>query len=271
MLTLFAFGLALFRSGDPAPPSPRWPALNTLAAVTTKYRMESNSETLVDLSGVGQPNQQTKIKLIGWLSLTVADTAGGRTVRLVVDSMRLEADTPMLTQASADSAKGGFLHGRIAPDGRVKDVSVHPDGNTLLVELQGMVYSFFPRVKAGARSGEAWTDSLEIPTISSVANLVNNYRMTYTAAGPESVAGIAGQRINVATSAKQTGTLENPMAGTMEVEGMVTGNGTFVIAADGRYLGGTSTFTTDQMIKISMAPSPIPVRSQRTMTVTVIP
>jgi hypothetical protein len=259
MLTLTA--LAGFLLGPvPVPePSPRLVA-------TTKYRVEHSTETFVDLSGVGQPNMETRFSLVSWIAVTVTDTTGGRVVHVTVDSMQFAGEVPTLGQLNADSAKGGSIHGFVDPEGRVKNLSIQPEGVALLSELQGFIHSLFPRMKPGARAGEAWTDSLEIPSTTAGANLVSQFRISYTAGSPESVEGIAGLRVTAATSAKVTGSMENPMAGSMEVEGIVSGESSFVIAPDGRILSGTSSATSDQIIKLAQAPAPIPLRVKQTVT-----
>ena len=67
------------------------------------------------------------------------------------------------------------------------------------------------------------------------------------------------------------GTMENPMAGSMDVEGTEAGTGTLLLAADGRYLGGTASSKGDMKIKTAMLPDPIPVKVTRSTTISVVP
>jgi hypothetical protein len=85
------------------------------------------------------------------------------------------------------------------------------------------------------------------------------------------VAGIRATKISSRYTSTVTGTMENPMSGTMQVEGTGTGTGSYYIGPDGRYLGGTSTTNVDQKLKMAMAPAPIPVKTVQTLTVTLIP
>jgi hypothetical protein len=239
------------------------------ASVTTKYQIETRNETTVDLSGFGQPSQQVNFGLVSWVAVTLSDTAGGRVLHVVVDSMKYDGTAPQVSQATADSAKGGVLHGFVDPNGRVKNFTARPE-NIFLSDVQGVLHSFFPKVKTGAKSGEGWSDTVEVTNNSNGANVTSKFLINYTAAGQESVSGIAALKLNSANTATLSGTLENPQAGTMEVDGKVTGSGTSLVAADGRYLGGTSNSTSDQNLKTPMAPAPIPVKVVRSVKVTLV-
>lgn len=240
------------------------------APVTTKYRIDTRNETTVDLSGFGQPSQQVNFSLVSWIAVTLSDTTGGRLVHVVVDSMRYDGTVPQISQATADSAKGGVLHGFVDPNGRIKNLTARPD-NVFLSDVQGALHSFFPKVKAGAKSGEGWSDTVEVTNTASGANLTSKFLINYTAAGQENVSGMVALKLTSANTATISGTLQNPQAGTMEVEGKVTGTGTSLVGEDGRYFGGSSNSTSDQNLKTPMAPAPIPVKVLRTVKVTLVP
>ena len=93
----------------------------------------------------------------------------------------------------------------------------------------------------------------------------------YTAGTTETVSGAAALRVTSSSSATLSGTMENAQAGTMDVSGNAKGNGHSLLGPDWRYLGGQSTSTTDQQLKIAMMPTPIPVHTERTVTVTWLP
>lgn len=258
-------GLAAFALGILITPVPR------RATVTTRYRVESKNETTVDLSGVGQPSMQQNFGITSWIAVTVSDTAGGRIVNVVVDSMKYDGTIPQLSQATADSAKGGVLHGLVDSTGRIKDLTTRPRENLLLADVQGVINSFFPRVKAGAKAGEAWSDTVEITNTTNGANLKSKFLIDYTAVGPATVGGMPALKLSANSSASVSGTMENPASGTMEVTGSIKGSSETLLALDGRYFGGKSSSTTDQVLKIAMAPAPIPVRTVRNVSVTLLP
>jgi len=238
-------------------------------SVTTRYRVETKNETTVDLSGFGAPSQQQNFNLVSWIAVTVSDTAGGRSVHVVVDSMSYSGNIAQLSQATADSAKGATVHGLIDTSGRLKNLIAKPE-NLLLADVQGALYSFFPRVKTSAKEGEAWSDTVEVTNTANGANVKSTFRINYTATGQEKVAGTDALKLAAVSSADVSGTLDNPQMGTMELVGKIQGNSTTLIGGDGRYLGGTSSSTSDQTLKTAMAPGPIPVKTVRTTTVTFV-
>jgi hypothetical protein len=240
------------------------------APVTTRYRVESKNETTVDLSSLGQPVQQSSFGLVSWIAVTLSDTTGGRIVHVLVDSMKYEGTIPLLTQLTADSAWGGILHGWVDQGGRVKDLVAQPQ-NLLLADVQGVIHGFFPKMKGGAKAGEGWSDTIEVSNTTNGANVKSKFLIDYTAGGTETISGMPALSVSATSSAILSGTMENPQAGTMEVSGNVKGNSQSLLGLDGRYFGGHSSSTTDQLLKITMAPIPIPVRTVRTVTVTWIP
>lgn len=261
-------GLAL---GLLAPPPPRPPVSSLGALITTRYRVETRNETTIDLSGFGQPSQQQDFGLVSWIAVTLSDTAGGRIVTVLVDSMKYTGSLPMLSQATADSARGGVLHGFVDPLGRVKELSSKPATNVFMADVQGVVNSLFPKVKAGAKAGEVWSDTVEVTNTTGGSNLKSRFFIDYTAAGQEQISGIAALKLTSTSTATLTGTMENPAAGTLEVEGTVKGTSTSLVGPDGRFLGGTANSTSDQLVKTPMAPAPIPLKVVRTVTLTLMP
>ncbi|MEP7325804.1 MAG: hypothetical protein ABI836_07645, partial [Gemmatimonadota bacterium] len=161
------------------------------APQTTRYKIETRSEQIVDLSAVGQGEQKTNISLVNFLTVTLKDTAGGRTVHAVLDSM-LKADTnPVPEQSTLDSAKGRTWHGLMDPDGRlsgVKRMDSGPGGGDLLT-------NFFPRVKHGAKVGDNWTDTSETATKEAGQSITTRTITNYKVTGTENRGGTQALRI----------------------------------------------------------------------------
>jgi hypothetical protein len=240
------------------------------APSTTKYRFDLKSETTVDLSVVGAPTQVTNLGLNAWVVMTLTDSAGGKVVHAIVDSMKVDTTIPQITPATIDSAKGGMIHGFVDPSGHIKNVTATPGGNPLLAAVQGVVNALFPRVKVGTKTGDHWVDTTEVSNSSEGNNTKVKLILNYSADGTETVAGFPATKVTAASTSIVTGTMENPMAGTMEVEGNGVGTGTFFVGTDGRFLGGTLSSTIDQRLKVAMAPAPIPVKTVQVLTVTLI-
>lgn len=241
------------------------------APATIKYLLDLKAENVVDLSVFGQPNQVTTVDLKAWVAVTLTDSAGGKVVHVIVDSLKVTSTAPQLTAATADSAKGGMIHGFVDPTGRVKKLTSRPAGNPLLTSVQGIVNGIFPRMKSGAKAGDNWTDTTEIVNNEAGNNTVVKLVLNYTAGATETVAGMPATKVTATSTAAVTGTMENPMAGTMGVEGTGTGGGTFWVGADGRFLGGDLASTLNQKLTITAAPGPVPLKVTQQLKVTVLP
>lgn len=240
------------------------------ATVTTKYKLEIKAETSVDLSGMGGPVQVQTANMSAWLVLTLNDSAGGRSVFVRIDSL-LYSGTAPVSKESVDSVTGAVVRGFVDAAGRVKNLSSTPPNSLLVGQIQGMVNSFFPKFKANAKAGDNWVDTATVKNDAGGNNTTVVLVTTYTADGAETVTGLSAVKLSTKTTSTVTGTIENPMAGTMEVEGTGAATGTLFVGAGGRLLGGSSTSNIDQKLKIAMSPTPIPVKTVQTVVVTVIP
>jgi hypothetical protein len=164
-----------------------------------------------------------------------------------------------------------MIHGLLDSNGRVKNLVSKPALNVLVLDMQNVVNGMFPKIKGGVQPGQGWSDTSEVSNNSGGQNTKTVFRISYTAGARETVAGQPGLKVNANSTANMSGTVENPAMGSMEVEGAGTGTAAFTVGADGRFLGGTLTSTIDQKLKPAMAPAPIPVKTVRTVTVTLLP
>ena len=81
------------------------PALE-LPPVTSKYRVDQSLTQEVDGSAEGQGKQTLRFSTSAFVTVTLADSAGGRTMKVVLDSVRGDSATP-IPPAVMDSARGG--------------------------------------------------------------------------------------------------------------------------------------------------------------------
>jgi len=247
-------------SGGPGVPAP----------VTTRYKVEIKGETTIDLSVMGAPVQVQTANLSAWLLIRLTDSAGGKSLFVKVDSVTFDG-TAAVTRESLDSARGGEIHGFVNASNRVSNLSANPSGSVVLGQIKGMVHSFFPTVKAGAKPGDTWMDTTTVRDESGGNNLTNVVVTNYTAAGTETQAGVATVKLDTKSSSTVTGTMENPQTGTMELEGTTTTTGKLFVGPDGRFWGASYNSNHDQRVKLAMAPTLIPVKTVQTVVVSVLP
>lgn len=254
--------IALLALGTGTPGVPAEPT-------TTRYKIELKSETTIDLSVLGAPVQVQTVNLSAWMMVRLADSGGGRSLFVKVDSMLFDGTAPV-TRESLDSVKGAEVRGFVNGSNKLSNLTVTPSTSMLAGQVQGLMHNFFPRMKAGAKVGETWLDTTTVRDETGGNNTTTVVVTNYTAGGVESQAGVAAVKLATTGTSTVTGTLESPATGTMELEGNGTSTGTVFVGPDGRLLGITSSANHDQRIKLSMAPALIPVKTIQTVIVTVV-
>ena len=86
------------------------------APVTARYRVDQTLTQDMDASAAGKGKQSISFSTTSFLTLTLADSAGGRSVRLVVDSMSGDSASP-IPAAVFDSARGAEFHAFLSAAG----------------------------------------------------------------------------------------------------------------------------------------------------------
>ena len=239
------------------------------APVTTTYRLETRMEQIVDMSALGQGEQRNSLVQVALIRVTLNDSAGGKTMHVVVDSIAIIGVGAPST-ASLDSLRGAWVHAFLDAEGRMSHASTSNEASDALAQLKTTLHTLHPRVKPAFKAGDKWSDTTSVDSKSSSQAMKSQIVTAYTAGGEETVAGMKARRLDVAFSSAGAGTVENPMAGTMELETKETGTGVQYVGADGRYLGGSSTGSGNAMVSSPMLPQPIPIKVDRKSTVTVI-
>jgi hypothetical protein len=255
--------LTLALGAEAGPGAPR-------AASATKYHLAAVSENTLDLSGVGGPTQVTNQTLDAWITMTLTDSAGGRVVHVVVDSARVVTDNPQAVPGEQEAAKGAVIHGFQDPAGRVKNLTSSLKANTVVASIQGALNGLFPRVRGNAKAGDRWVDTTEVANPGEGNNTTATLITAYNAGAAESVEGAPGIRVDATSTATVGGSLSNPQAGTIEVAGVGTGTGTFVVGRDGRLLGGKVNSSQELKLTVAMAPAPLPLKVVQSLVVTLL-
>ena len=101
------------------------PISNTVVAPsTTRYRVDSKLEQVVDLTSIGQPNQTTLVTQMAVLTVALSDTSGGQLMHVVVDT--IASDSPM-GGADLQLARGGWVDGTLDAWGHAKVTKASAD------------------------------------------------------------------------------------------------------------------------------------------------
>ena len=101
--------------------------------------------------------QKIAFSTSSFVTVTLADSAGGKVMRVVVDSLRGDSATP-IPAAVLDSARGAEFHGFVEKSGKptgLEPVTAAP----AVRQIQGLLSDFFPWTRAGLKVGDSWTDT----------------------------------------------------------------------------------------------------------------
>src|SRR5918999_3328289 len=127
------------------------------APSVTKYRIDQPLAQELDATAAGGTRQKVAFKTSSFVTVTLADSAGGKTIRVVVDSVRGDTASP-IPPAVLDSVRGAEFRGFVDRSG--KPTGLEPTGKVAAAaQIQGLLSDFFPWTKAGLRIGDSWVDT----------------------------------------------------------------------------------------------------------------
>lgn len=246
----------------------RHPVESPPATATFQYRIEQRSESRIDLSVFGAPEQVHNTAHAWYVTVSYTDSAGGAALVATLDSLQVDLGTNPVTKESIDSAAGTIYRGFV--DARRKIQSITASKNsTFGAQFESVLHSFHPAFKADAKTGDTWVDTLNVkldtPSIKTTSQSIRNYSLT----GTEARSGVEAFRVEVTFTETSSGTLDTP-GGPAELEGTTQGRGTAFFGPGGQYLGGESGSTSEGNITIATAPSAIPIKTTTNTTVTLV-
>jgi hypothetical protein len=230
---------------------------------TTRYRVDTRTESVADLSGLGAGEQRQTLGMSSFLTVQLTDTTGGQSFRVVVDSMTIEAGSP-IPPAMADSIRGMTWTGLLSPEGKVSNL-VSPSG-PVNQQFTQMLNSFFPRTRQSMAPGARWVDTVEVKNSDSTTTSDARTITQWSVAGTEQRDGVEATRLDAAFELTMTASGQTPQ-GAMDMQGTGTGKATYFVGPGGLYLGGTSEMQNEMTLSVAAAPMPIPVTATTTTTV----
>jgi len=231
------------------------PALG-LAPTVTKYRIDQSLSQEIDASAAGGAKQKIAFSTSSFVTVTLADSAGGKVMRVVIDSLRGDSATP-IPAAVLDSAKGAEFHGFVQKSG--KPTGLEPVTATPAVhQVQGLLSDFFPWARPGLKVGDSWTDTTAKTNGVGTDSVTIRRVSAYKAAATETVRARKALRITEDFTSSVAGTQPTPN-GPAKIEGTATGKGSYYVGPDGLYLGGDWQQMSSLKISGSFAPQPLPI------------
>lgn len=272
----FTFLSLTFSGNDMALNGLRWTALGAVALalpaartapVTTRYRIDQSLTQEVDATAAGQGTQSLTFSTSSFVTVTLTDSAGGKALRVVVDSMRGDSAAPIPAEV-LDSARGAVFQGFVTREGRPTRLEA-AGANPSAAQIQGLVSDFYPWSRAGIKIGDTWSDTSTVTT-GSAPDTVTVRRVTrYRAASKE-----PGKRpaIRIATeyTSEVAGSQPTP-SGSARIQGTGGGKGSYLISPDGRYLGGEWELNSALTLSGTFAPQPVPITLRQTTRVSTLP
>jgi hypothetical protein len=226
------------------------------APSTTRYRIEQSLSQEIDATAAGGAKQRIAFNTTSFVTVTLADSAGGKSIRVVVDSIRGDSTTPV-PPAVLDSARGSVFNGFLDKSG--KPTGLQPSGSApAATQIQGLLSDFFPWTRAGLRIGESWADTT-LKTNGTGSDSVTVRRVSaYKAAAGDTRESRKAVRVTQDFTSSVAGTQPTPN-GPAHIEGTGTGMGFYYVGSDGRYLGGSWQQQSSLRISGSFATQPLPI------------
>ena len=227
-----------------------------LAPTTTRYRIDQSLSQEIDATAAGGAKQSISFNTSSFITVILADSAGGKAMRVVVDSVRGDSATP-IPAAVLDSARGAEFHGFVERSG--KPLGLEPvTGTAAAAQIQGLLSDFFPWIRAGVKVGDSWADTTAKVNGVGADSVTVRRVSAYKAAANETRGTRKAVRIIEDFTSSVAGTQPTPN-GPARIEGSGTGKGAYYVGSDGRYLGGDWQQQSSLKISGSFAPEPLPI------------
>jgi hypothetical protein len=236
------------------------------APSTTKYRIDQSLLQEIDATAAGSAKQRISFNTATFITVTLVDSAGGKVMRVVIDSLRGDSATP-IPAAVLDSARGAEFRGFVERSG--KPLGLEPVTTTsAAAQVQGLLSDFFPWIRTGVKAGDSWSDTSAkvngVGADSVTVRRVSAYKASTTTAPGTRKAVLIVEDFTSSVA----GTQPTP-SGPARIEGTGSGKGSYYVGPDGRYLGGSWQQQSSLKISGSFAPEPLPITiSQKTKITT---
>jgi hypothetical protein len=237
------------------------------APAMTKYRIDQSLFQEIDATPAGGAKQRIAFTTSSFVTVSLHDSASGKVIRVVVDSLRGDSAMPIPT-AVLDSARGAEFHGFVEKSGKLSELEpVRP--NPAAVQIQGLLSDFFPWIKAGLKVGDSWSDTTAKTNRTGPDSVTVRRVSAYKAASSETWNARKAVRITEDFTSSVAGTQPTPN-GPARIQGSGSGKGSYYVSPDGRYLGGDWEQQSTLAISGSFAKQPLPITVRQKTKVTAL-
>ncbi len=236
------------------------------APITMRYRIDQSLTQEVEAPGQGK--QSLSFSTSSFVRVTLTDSAGGRALRVEVDSMRGDSTTP-IPATVFDSARGAVFQGFVTREGRPTRLQ-SAGGNPVAVQIQGLVNDFYPWARAGLKVGETWSDTSVVTTGEAPDTVTVRRVNRYRTAANETHGGRPAVRVAIEYDTEVSGSQPTP-SGSARIQGAGGGKGSYLVSADGRYLGGEWELNSSLTLTGAFAPEPVPLTLRQITRVATLP
>lgn len=226
-------------------------ALTTHVAgsTTLKYQVTQRMEQEVDASGVGGGKQMFVVKTTSFIAVTLTDSAGGKAMRVVVDSVRADTLPPGFPADSlTQKAKGATFTGYMSATGKVSDLKGNAE--TLQgLQMESLLRDMYPRTRGSLKTGDTWTDTTTTNNKIGGGDMSARAITTYKAGASETVAGMKATRLDAVVTSVIAGSQATP-GGSADIEGTSNGTANYFLGPNQEFLGGSSNSTSNLSVTI---------------------
>ncbi|HKU61511.1 MAG TPA: hypothetical protein VJQ44_09870 [Gemmatimonadales bacterium] len=238
-----------------------------LPPLTARYRIDQTLNQEIDASGAGAGRQVIHFTTTSFITVRLTDSAGGKSVRVVLDSMRGDSAAPIPTSVM-DSARGGEFRSYLDRSGR--PAKLVAAGNPAAAQVQGLLSDFLPWIRAGFKVGESWADTAVASTGEGADTVTIRRIVTYRATGNETQGARKAVRIATTHASEVSGSQPTPQ-GPAKISGTGKGSGSYLVSSDGRYLGGEWEITSALQLSGQFSPQPVPITITQSTKVAILP
>jgi hypothetical protein len=239
-----------------------------LAPPTTKYRIQQSLSQEVDATAAGGAKQTIAFSTTSFVTVTLADSGGGKSMRVLVDSIRGDSATP-IPGSVLDSARGAVFTGFLEKSGRPNGLQPSGGAPPAAAQIQGLLSDFFPWVRSGLKVGQSWTDTTSNTNGAGSDSVTVRRISAYKAARSDSREFARAVRVAQDFTTSVAGTQPTPN-GPARIEGTGRGTGFYFVGTDGRYLGGSWQHESSLTISGSFTTQPLPITISQKTTVSTL-